>query len=185
MPRARTNPVSPARWNLSGVERNGKRACAWCGQDLGTAPIEEGTPRWDGFCCKECADMHYATGGARWRRLTAWFDKYVRITDVEEPKLSWLEAQFSFAGIPHRRKHRPQYPNEIDLEVAQSRLNDALEIYNPVDATRLRDDLPRFRAPLGRPYEPHYTPSPATRRVIKRTIKGINDMLRRSKTKRK
>jgi len=150
-------------------------SCAWCGQDLGSADAEQGTARWDGFCCKECEDMDRATGGAKWRRLP-YGDKYVPFTRrTEDPKLSWLEAQLSFAGIAHRRRgasaHAPI------LEVAESREADAGDILDPVDD--MRDDLARFRAPYGRPYEPHYTPSPATRRVIKRTIKGINDMMRR------
>lgn len=150
-------------------------SCAWCGQDLGYADTEQGTPRWDGFCCKECEDMDRTTGGAKWRRL-AHGDKWVQFTKrTEDPKLSWLEAQLSFAGIAHRRAgasaHAPI------LEVAQSREADAWEILGPVDD--MRDDLPRFRSTYAQPYMPHYAPSPATKRVVKRTIKGISAMMKK------
>ncbi|MHB8387663.1 hypothetical protein [Metallibacterium sp.] len=74
-----------------------------------------------------------------WKRLTK---------RTEDPKLAWLEAQLTAAGIEHRRNgesfHAPI------LEVSADRWDDAWSILDPVDD--VPDDHPSFGgSPGGEP----------------------------------
>lgn len=63
---------------------------------------------------------------------------------TEDPKLSWLEAQLSKAGIPSRRNgHSFHAPI---LEVREQDLERAWEILTPVDD--IPDDDPRWEADI-------------------------------------
>jgi hypothetical protein len=59
---------------------------------------------------------------------------------TDDPKLMWLEARLTLAGIPHRREGR-SFHAPI-LQVPRERLDDAWAILDPVDD--VPDDDPRF-----------------------------------------
>jgi hypothetical protein len=84
------------------------------------------------FGGKICCDCDGDFGRVTWKQFTK---------RTNDPKLAWLERRLTEAGIPNTRAGVPSFHAPI-LRVANTKLDDAWEILDPVD--EIEDDDPRW-----------------------------------------